>query len=125
MREETRQVIVEQTVFVANDGKEFDDEDDCKAYEVNCSAKNLEMYNYSNVKTDNIDNCWYVKLSTTSDITTFIEFCKYEGVSHRGIDAPGVYMYTEGNYGGGNYAWTDISKIVERFAGREDKISGN
>lgn len=124
MREETRQVIVEQTVYIADDGKEFDDEDDCKAYEAIGSAERLKMYNYSGIKTNSVENCWYVKLDTFTDTLTFIELCKYDGISHKGIEGPGIYMYTEGNYGKGNDAWTNLSPIIKHIES-EDNISGN
>lgn len=124
MRTETRQRVIEEEVYIADDGKEFDDEDDCKAYEVTKACENLKMYNYSGIKTNNVENCWYVKLDTFTDTMTFIEICSYDGVSHKGIDGPGVYMYTEGGYGSGNTAWTNISKIIEHIES-EDTISGN
>jgi hypothetical protein len=125
MRTELRKVTVAQEVYIANDGKEFDDEDDCQAYEANLLSETLTMRNYVGVKTNNLDNCQAVKLDRLSDIMSFIALCKYEGISHTGIDEPGVYMYTEGRYGSANEAWTNISKIVKSFDESEDTVSGN
>lgn len=125
MREEKRPITIEQTVYIADDGKEFDDEDDCKSYEINQVCESLKMRNYLGVKTNNIDNCQAVKLNSFVEIQSFIELCAYEGVSYKGISEPGIYLYTEGRYGNGNEAWTNISKIIESFEESEDTVSGN
>ena len=125
MRTELRKVTVEQEVYIANDGKEFDDEDDCQAYEATCLSQTLKMRNYVGVKTNNLDNCQAVKLDRVSDIMSFVALCKYEGISCTGIVEPGVYMYTEGRYGSANEAWTNISKIIKSFEESEDNTSGN
>jgi hypothetical protein len=125
MTEKIRQVMVEQTVYVANDGKEFDDEDDCLSYEASRLSETIKMRNYAGVRTNNIDNCQAVKLDNLDEIVSFIELCKYEGISHTGVHAPGVYMYTEGRYGNGNEAWTNISVIIKSFDESEETPSGN
>lgn len=124
MRTETRQVIVEEEVYIADDGTEFDSPEDCEAHEIRSLAERLKMYNYSGIATDDIDECWYVKLDTFVAAENFIEVCKYDGVSFKGIDGPGVYVYTEGSYGRGTVAWTNITKIIEHIES-EDIVSGN
>lgn len=125
MRTETKQIIIEQAVYVADDGTEFDDEDDCRAYEFRLIGKRLKMYDYSSDPCSSVDSCWYVKFDTVEDVMSFIELCKFDGISYRGVDVPGVYMYTEGGYGSGSDAWTNISKIIENIEESEDTVSGN
>ena len=125
VRTETRQVVVEQEVYIADDGTEFDDEDDCKGYEIRLAGQKLKMYDYTGKAGASIDYCQYVKLTTERDVEAFIEVCKFDGISYRGIEQPGVYTYVEGSYGRGNVAWVNISKIMESIEESEDTISGN
>ena len=125
MRTEIRKVVVEEEFYIATDGTEFDDEDDCRAYEVTKACENIKMLNYHGVKTNNVDNCQVVKLDNLDEIMSFIAVCKFEGISHRGIDAPGVYLYCEGSYGSDNEAWVNISKLVKSFDESEEITSGN
>lgn len=115
MKTVTKKITVKKEVYIADDGSEFDDIDECEAYEMRQTGKSLKMYSYSRVPCELVENCWYVKLDTQDEILSFINLCKFDGVSHRGVNEPGVYMYTEGGYGNGNNAWTNISEIVEHI----------
>lgn len=125
MRTEIRQRVIEDEVYIADDGKEFDDIDECESYENRLAGQKLIMYDYSETRCELVENCWYVKLNNQEDIEAFKAICKYDGISHKGVTSPGVYMYVEGGYGRGNDAWTNISEIVKRVEEREDNISGN
>lgn len=125
MREETRQVTIDSVVYVADDGREFTNADDCEAYEMRCAAKVLKMFNFVGAPCTQADDCEVVKLTTKREVETFIRLCRYDGVSHRGIEGSGVYIYTEGAYGKANIAWTEISGIIDRLKEREDIDSGN
>ena len=125
MRTETRQIMIEEEVYIADDGKEFDDEDDCIAYEITRSCEKIKMRDYRWAQTDDVENCQTVKLDNLDEIKSFIELCKYSGVSHKGIEAPGVYLYTEGRWGACNEAWTNISEMIKSFEESEEINSGN
>lgn len=121
MRIETRQVTVEQEVYIAEDGAEFDDEDDCEAYENALVGQRLKMYDYNEMPCDSLGECWYVKLDTQEEINSFMTLCDYMGVHRSGIKEPGVYMYTEGT----GCTWTNISEVIKSIEESEDYVSGN
>lgn len=120
MKVKTKKIIIEQEVYIADDGKEFDDEDDCRGYEMSLVAARLIMYTHKRVRTNSVTNCWYAKLDTDEDVSSFINLCEFDGVSHKGIDKAGLYMYTEGGYGYGNEAWTNLSEIINSIGESED-----
>lgn len=113
MKTKTKLVTVEQTIYVAKDGKEFADEDDCLKYENSCIGENLQMYSYTLLKTYNVGCCRYAKIDTPEQVTDFITLCRYHGVSIRGIEAPGIYIYVEGTYGDRETAWINVSRAIE------------
>ena len=76
------------------------------------------MYDYKFTKTDDVDDCWYVHIRTEDDAESFMQMCRYLGVESQGIDAPGVYMYTDKE-------WVNISNVVKRLEESEDNIHGN
>lgn len=117
MKTETRKVTVEQEVYIAEDGTEFEDLDECEAYETRLIGKHLIMYTFAHDPTDSVEDCWYVKLDTREAVSDFISLCRYEEVSPEGLQEPGVYMYTEGCYGRRNNTWTNIAKIFDILNG--------
>lgn len=120
MRRKTKTITIEQEVYIADDGKEFDDEDDCIGYEMSLIATQLNMYTHKSVRTNSVTNCWYAKLNTEEEVSSFINLCKFDGISHKGIEKVGLYMYTEGGYGYGNEAWTNLSEIIKSIEESED-----
>lgn len=117
MKIETRKVMIEQDVYIAEDGTEFEDQDDCEAYETRLIGKRLKMYTHSHIRTDRTEHCWYAKLDTQEEANDFITLCKFEGITALGVQGPGVYMYTEGTYGNGKDAWTNLSVLVDIING--------
>lgn len=114
MKTETRKVTVEQKIYIAEDGKEFDDDGDCACYEARLAGKRLKMYTHKYTKTDTVEDCYLVKLDNWVDAEDFIKLCSLDGFSFKGIAGPGVYLYVEGTYSGGKEAWTNISEIISK-----------
>lgn len=121
MKTSTKTITVEKEIYIAEDGTEFDDRDDCEAYENSLIGKRLKMYSYDYSPCESVDECSYAKLNTWADVQAFVDLCEYIGVSHKGITEPGLYMYTEGRWGAGNTAWTNISEILKHLESEEEK----
>lgn len=81
MRTETRKVTVEQEVYIAEDGKEFDNDGDCECYEARLAGKRLKMYTHKYTKTDTVEDCYLVKLNSWVDAEDFIKLCRLDGFS--------------------------------------------
>lgn len=125
MKSEMRKITVEQEVFIAFDGTEFTDKDDCTDYETGLRLQRFQMLDYDFRPCDSIDDCHFVNIKTADEANEFIDLCNLEGFSSEGIDEPGVYMYTYGNYGRRSRDWTNLSEIIKKFDEREDNTSGN
>jgi hypothetical protein len=86
-------VLTEQTVYIAEDGKEFYDEDDCLSHERDLLEAKLDMYNWK-FERCNFENSKYIKASTEEAVKVFLQICDMEGVTKKGIlPTPGIYMY--------------------------------
>lgn len=117
MRVETRKVTIEEEVYIADDGTEFDDKEECETHELLEKGSQLLMIDYRGYDTDSIDDCWAVNLRSFVETETFVALCKYSDISAKGVEGPGVYIYTEGTYGNRNDAWTNISTIMNALNG--------
>lgn len=120
MKISKKKITVEQEIYIADDGTQFDDIDECEAHEMRLAGKRLNMYTYEYARTSSVNDCLYVKLNTEEEVSTFINLCKFDGVSPKGIEKVGLYMYTEGGYGRCNEAWTNLTEVIKRIAESED-----
>lgn len=110
MKTEIRKVTVEREVYIAIDGKEFNDKDDCESYEYELLEKKLQFYDDKCGKSD-LDSCTYVKLISEQDVADLISICAYHGISCEGISSAGIYMYD--NYNG----WLNITEVISNIYG--------
>ena len=121
MRTETREVTEIKTVYIADDGTEYDDEDLCKGHDVLIKEGSLICFDHRYEKC-NLDRCTYVDIRTEKEFRDFIEVLCYLGISRKGLDGSdlGVYMYEErGN------RWLNISKAVDAIKEEERLWSEN
>ncbi len=110
MKIEQREIKITKAVFVAEDGKEFYDRDDCLEYEINKKQDTSNIFFNDRFERCGYDECMYVKLDNDEQVRLFMEIYEYHGMCTEGIDGPGLYMYTESYR---NDSWTNISKAVD------------
>lgn len=108
MKIEQRKIMLNQEVYVANDGTRFPDKYACQEYEAKLAGKTLEMYGSDFTKCDNLTCCTYVRLSTREEILKLIAGCEYYGISTSGIEGPGIYMCT----GRLTHNWVNITEVM-------------
>lgn len=94
MRIEQKEVTVLRPVYIACDGKEFLDEDECEAYEIELVEKTLKLYD-NNCEPTDIDKSSFANLISDEDVENFKNVCEWHGISSKGIDKPALYMYDE------------------------------
>lgn len=111
MRTELREVTVKQEVYIADDGTEFMDEEECVDYEFNLLEKTLDIYNSNYEKVTDVESCHIANLHTSADVKNFIKACEVYGIIDDGIDGPGLYMY------GYSDVWVNLDDIVAHFRG--------
>ena len=75
-----------RTVYIADDGKKFDDEYDCKMHDYELKIKNntIIMLNEEGYKLDssndeNIEYCYYIKVQTDKDLEILQKIYEYTG----------------------------------------------
>ena len=112
MKKEFREVTIKQEVYIADDGREFMDEEDCEEYEFKCLEQSLKLYNCKCKKVNSVDECHIANLVTTDDVKNFIKACDIYDVDSDGIDMPGVYIYD-----GFNDIWLNIEGVLLRIKG--------
>lgn len=110
MKIETRQVTIEKEIYIANDGREFDEETNCKEYEAGLIEAAIEFYDRDLERSD-LGSCTYVIVKTPDEIEALIDLCRYHDISHKGIsEKTGIYMYVDRRD-----MWTNISDTVDRL----------
>ena len=111
MKIEKREVVVTKEVFVAFDGMEFDNQDDCMDHEYRITEAKLSFYDYK-FKKSILDECAYARLDTEEDVKLMISLCDYQGIVSKGIVNPGVYIYVDrGDY------WINMSEAIKHICG--------
>ena len=114
MKQITKQVTVEKTMYIAEDGTEFESKLSCELYEKGFWEKSLAFYDFRFEKS-NLDKCSYVCILNDKDYNTMKKLCDFEGVSEKGIEnKPGIYMYEERRD-----AWVNISEAVDKITAKE------
>ena len=117
MKIEKREVVVTKEVFIAVDGKEFNEENDCREHEYLISEAKLALYDYK-FKKSTIDECAYARLDTEEDVELMLSLCRYQGISSKGIVNPGVYIYS---YDHGD-CWINMTECIERICGGAENV---
>ena len=111
MRTEYRVVTAEQVVYIADDGKEFDDEEDCAEYEFNLLTASVKKYCYDkNFEPEDIDGCEFVHIPTEKVMKGFKICCDALEIVSDGIDKPGIYMYSDYSQ-----TWVNLDDVTSRF----------
>lgn len=113
MRTETKSITVERPVYIAEDGREFADRDDCVAYEMDLLVKDIRFYD-TDFNKSNADSCLYIDLVTWTDVGNCQKVFDYLGISTKGIGEPGLYMYTD------EYPvrdWVNLDDIIFKIRG--------
>lgn len=112
MKIEMREIIINREVYIANDGTEFDDYDECAGYEIELLEKTLSFYD-EQLNESTLNGCLFVKLATRKDVDAFIALCEWHGITARGIADEGVYSYSEAGSGG----WIDMTAVIAKING--------
>lgn len=115
MKTEIREVTVKQEVYIADDGTEFMDEEECMDHDFYLLEQTLDMYNSDCIRVANAESCHIANLRTRDEVKTFIKACEVYGIVDDGINSPGLYMY------GYNDVWVNLDKVISRIRGGEDK----
>lgn len=109
MEMKQKQVTYIKTIYVANDGTEFDEQDECEAYEMRLIRNSFEFYD-EKFKESTLGSCAYAKIKTVEDAVKFLNVCEYEGITTKGIERDGIYMYADNR-------WYNITEAVSNIYG--------
>ena len=118
MEVKRKEVVIMKDIFVACDGTEFEDEDECIEHEFDIRRQELVCYDDEFNRID-FESCNYVGALNEDLLKLFLEICDHDGITSRGIDAIGLYKYIyKGNY------WLNISQIMTDFEmAREEEMN--
>lgn len=112
MRTETREVLVKKEIYIADDGKEFEDEEDCLDYEFDKVKGELTYYDAALDEIDEPDECVFVDLRTEKDVKLCKHVFDVYGVHDGGIDEPGLYMWWETEQ-----QWMNLDWLINHIRG--------
>ena len=92
MKAITRKVEIEKEFYIANDGKEFDDEGECLDYENELNIKSIEAYDENFNRVD-FERATYVVIHSDEELNFICEVCGYNGWTDEGLNENGLYRY--------------------------------
>ena len=122
--------MIQKTIYVAFDGKKFDDEDDCREYELNTKLKDvgddLLLYDKNGKKIEKIDNQLlaesidYIVVKSEKAYEYFVEQMDYFGLNYPDFyDSPICSYY----YDYDESEWINIEDRVQCLQLEIDKLS--
>ena len=122
--------MIEKTIYVAFDGKEFDNEGDCREYELNTKLKDvgddLLLYDKNGKKIEKIDNQLlaesidYIVVKSEKAYEYFVEQMDYFGLNYPDFyDSPICSYY----YDYDENEWINIEDRVQCLQLEIDKLS--
>lgn len=94
----TKKVLKEEEFYVAFDGKEFDNEEECRDYENELNIKSIEAYDEDFNRID-FDSATYVVIHSEAELNFIDKVCDYNGWTSDGLMETGLYRY--------NSSWRD------------------
>ena len=122
--------MIEKTIYVAFDGKEFDDEGDCREYELNTKLKDigddLLLYDKNGKKIEKIDNQLlaesidYIVVKSEKAYEYFVEQMDYFGLNYPDYYNSPICSYY---YDYDENEWINIEDRVQCLQLEIDKLS--
>ena len=122
--------MTEKTIYVAFDGKEFDDESDCREYELNTKLKDigddLLLYDKNGKKIEKIDNQLlaesidYIVVKSEKAYEYFVEQMDYFGLNYPDYYNSPICSYC---YDYDENEWINIEDRVQCLQLEIDKLS--
>lgn len=109
MKIDYREVTIKKPVYIADDGKEFDNEEDCMDHEFDIFNESFRCFN-SKYEKSNVETCAFVDVPTEKSVKHFIKVCDTLGITADGVDKPGIFMYSD--YGN---SWINLEDTLARF----------
>lgn len=104
MKKITKIVSREEDFFIARDGKEFEDEDECLWYENELNIEAIEAYDKNFNKVD-FERATYVVIHSDEELNLITEVCDYNGLTSKGLCEVGLFRF---NYDCGIDKWEKV-----------------
>lgn len=102
--------MIEKTIYIAEDGTEFDDDFDCKKYELELQGKGLNIIcldrDKDPIKLGDTGDVFYVNLPTQRCVEYFNKIAEYYG--YPTIETIGEWFYDESQE-----EWSSIYAEIE------------
>lgn len=92
MEKITREVLREEEIYIARDGKEFNDEGECLDYENELNINSIEAYD-ENFNKASFEGAIYVVVHSDEELNFICEVCDYNGWTCDGLNENGLYRY--------------------------------
>lgn len=103
-----------KTIYVANDGTEFESREDCERYERFANCFKGEMFCANGSPCSDARFAYLVIIRTDEQREQFIQTCLVKHVIHGGIDDVGVYVWT-------GTRWTKLPWLIANAISRDKR----
>lgn len=114
MKIDFKEIKVTREIYIAEDGTEFNDKDECLEYEMRLCEKTINFYDGSFNKSD-FASCVYADLPNSDAIQALINICDYERMPISGLENPGVYLYDEEAHWHKGNVWVNLTEGMAKI----------
>lgn len=110
-------------VYRANDGKEFDSEDECIDYERKIKLHTFKIWDVeanrlTNYGEEDYGKIFYINIADEKEMDDVWEEFTYSGFERCGLKGPGLYCYDMST---GD--WLDCDKLLKQYQEEIDRIN--
>lgn len=92
MKTITRKVEIEKEFYIAKDGKEFEDEYECVAYDMKLLCDSFETYDEDFNKIE-FESAKYIVVHSDEELDNIDKVCDFNGWTCDGLTETGLYRY--------------------------------
>lgn len=115
MRTEIREVTAKRTIYIAEDGTEFETDKECFDYEYEQRVRSLMCYDEVFGRTTP-DRCTYVDLPDIESVLAFRWALDCHWMYTDGLGAPGVYIRVDDEEGDCD-SWVNMTEAITKIRG--------
>ena len=123
MKIDFKEIKVTREIYIAEDGTEFDDKDECLEHEMRLYEKTIKFYD-ANFDNADFSTCIYADLPNNDAIQALVELCNYERMPISGLENPGIYLYDDDAHWHKGNVWVNLTEGMAKIKKMGVKTDG-
>lgn len=109
--------MVEKRTYIAYNGKEFNDREECLEYERIKSHDTFKFFNDEYEEIDYIDDAGFLLIHTEDELKSFHLYCEEYNLRDKGVEGVGLYIWNNSAW-----AWENYDEYVQSIIAAGEKM---